>query len=73
MRERLLSIDQSLTHTACVVWDDGKPVHKVVLRTQSSSAKEKNQGRFLLQQLLSVLTGSANRSDIISTRTALTL
>ena len=44
MRERLLSIDQSLTHTACVVWDDGKPVHKVVLRTQSSSAKEKKPG-----------------------------
>ncbi|MCT7477476.1 hypothetical protein N5V81_22020 [Escherichia coli] len=34
--------------------------------------KRRNQGRFLLQQLLSVLTGSANRSDIISTRTELT-
>lgn len=44
MRERLLSIDQSLTHTACVVWDNGKPVDKVVLRTQSTSAKEKKPG-----------------------------
>lgn len=44
MTEVLLSIDQSLTHTACVVWHNNKPVHKVVLRTQSTSAKEKKPG-----------------------------
>lgn len=44
MVETLLSIDQSLTHTACVVWHNDKPVHKIVLRTQSTSAKEKKPG-----------------------------
>lgn len=42
----LLSVDQSLTHSACCLWQDGVPVHKAVFKTADSCAKEVKKGAY---------------------------
>lgn len=42
----LLSVDQSLTHSACCIWQDGVPVHKAVFKTADSCAKEVKKGAY---------------------------
>ncbi|QGZ16237.1 hypothetical protein Hena1_00610 [Erwinia phage Hena1] len=40
---RLMSVDQSLSHCAVVIWDGNKPSTKYMIRTGSTSSKGKRQ------------------------------
>lgn len=39
----LMSVDQSLSHCAVVIWSDGKPVYREMIRTGSTKSKGKQQ------------------------------
>lgn len=40
---RLMSVDQSLSHCAVVIWDGDKPSHKYMIRTGSTHSKGKQK------------------------------
>lgn len=40
---KFLSVDQSLSHCAVVVWDEGVPVYREMIRTGSTSSKGKQK------------------------------
>ena len=41
---RFISVDQSLSHAAYCIWEDGEIIHRGVIRTGDVNAKQKKKG-----------------------------